>query len=106
MIARFIPRCRAIFMPQALSQDHLRVQANRAKAASNNIARIMLSPHLDMPPIRSISPDWWRRGVKPNAAPTVFELLKRLGTSIVARNVSATTGPTPGAVMSLRQIWS
>jgi hypothetical protein len=43
------------------------------------------------------------RGVRPKAAPTVFELVKREGTSTVARNVSATTGPTPGVVISLRQ---
>src|SRR5438105_5784322 len=100
MISRFIPRCRAIFMPQAFSHDHLRLQTIRAKAASNNITRIMRSPHFETAPIRSVSPDWYRRGVKPNAAPTVFELLKRDGTSTVARKVSATTGPTPGAVIS------
>jgi hypothetical protein len=38
-----------------------------------------------MPPIRSISPDCCRRGVRPKAAPTAFELLKRKGTSTVAK---------------------
>jgi hypothetical protein len=56
-----------------------------------------------MPPIRSISPDCCRRGARPKAAPTAFEFLKREGTSTVARKVSATTGPTPGVVISLRQ---
>ena len=32
-----------------------------------------------------------------------LELAKRAGTSTVARKVSATTGPTPGVVISLRQ---
>jgi hypothetical protein len=32
-----------------------------------------------------------------------FELVKREGTSTVARKVSATTGPTPGVVISRRQ---
>src|SRR5262249_24496940 len=32
-----------------------------------------------------------------------FERMKREGTSTVARKVSATTGPTPGVVISLRQ---
>jgi hypothetical protein len=58
-IARFIPRCRAIFMPHALSQDHFRVQTIRAKAASNNMARIIRSPHFETAPIRSVSPDWY-----------------------------------------------
>src|SRR5207253_3768811 len=71
------------------------------QAASNNISRIMASPHFEMPPIRSISPDCCRRGVRPKAAPTDFELVKREGTSTVARKVSATTGPTPGVVIRL-----
>src|SRR6266511_3122578 len=32
-IARFMPRCRAIFMPQALSHDHLRLWVIRTSAA-------------------------------------------------------------------------
>src|SRR3954465_185331 len=79
--ARFIPRCRAIFMPQALSHDHLMVRVIMTWAASNSSLRIIASPHFEMPPIRSISPDWWRRGVKPNTAPTALEFLKRAGTS-------------------------
>jgi hypothetical protein len=101
--ARFIPRCRAIFMPQALSHDHLMVRVIMTWAASNSSLRIIASPHFDMPPIRSISPDWWRRGVKPNTAPTALEFLKRAGTSTVARNANATIGPTPGTLMRRRQ---
>src|SRR5450759_2139878 len=56
-IARFIPRCRAIFMPQAFSHDHLIVRVSMAWAASNSTVRIMASPHFEMLPIRSISPD-------------------------------------------------
>ena len=33
-IARFVPRCRAIFMPQALSHDHLIVRVSMTWAAS------------------------------------------------------------------------
>src|SRR5260370_520002 len=78
-IARFMPRCRAIFMPQALSHDHLRLWVIRTRAASNNVSRIRASPHFEMPPIRSISPDCCRHGARPKAAPTAFELLKREG---------------------------
>jgi len=102
-IARFIPRWRAIFMPQALSHDHLMVQVSMTWAASNSVVRTIAFPHFMMLPIRSISPDWCRRGVKPNTAPTVLEFLKRAATSTVARKVNATTGPTPGTVMRRRQ---
>lgn len=93
--ARFIPRCRAIFMPQAFSQHHLLVRVSMAWAASNSTVRIMASPHFEMPPIRSISPDWFLRGVSPKMAPTVLEFVNRAGTSTVALKVSATTGPQP-----------
>src|SRR3954463_1187348 len=72
-------------------------------AASNSSLRIIASPHFDIPPVRSTSPDWWRRGVKPNTAPTALEFLKRAGTSTVARKVSATIGPTPGTLIKRRQ---
>ena len=44
-----------------------------------SIARIISSPHLDIPPVRSISPDWYSAGVRPNTAPTALELRKRAG---------------------------
>src|SRR4029077_11447928 len=56
-IAFFIPRCLAIFIAQALSQDHFAVRTSMLWAASNSIVRIMTSPHFEMLPIRSISPD-------------------------------------------------
>src|SRR5271157_3878307 len=55
-----------------------------------------------MAPGRSLSPDWCRDGVSPNTAPTALEFLKRAGTSMVTRKVSATTGPTPGIVIRRR----
>jgi hypothetical protein len=64
-IARFMPRWRAIFMPQALSHDHLRLWVIRTRAASNNVSRIRACPHFEMPPIRSISPDCCRHSVRP-----------------------------------------
>ena len=56
-IAFFSPRCLAIFIAQALSQDHLIVRVSMTWAASNSTVRIMASPHFEMLPIRSISPD-------------------------------------------------
>src|SRR5262245_27148787 len=56
-IARFIPRWRAIFMPQALSHDHLMVQVSMTWAASNSVVRTIAFPHFEMLPILSISPD-------------------------------------------------
>ena len=90
-------------MPQALSHDHLMVRVSMDWAASKSIVRIMASPHFEMAPIRSTSPDWCLRGVRPKTAPTALELVKRAGTSTVARKVIATTGPTPGIVINLRQ---
>jgi hypothetical protein len=55
------------------------------------MTRIIASPHLEMAPIRLLSPDWFWRGVRPNAAPTLFEFLKRAGISTMVRNVKATT---------------
>ena len=54
----------------------------------------------------SISPDWKRRGVRPKWAPTVRERLNRLGSSTAALNVNAEMAPTPGTVMSRRQMGS
>src|SRR3974377_898203 len=56
-IAFFIPRCLAIFMAQALSQDHLLVRVSLIWAASKSIPRIISSPQRDIPPGRSLSPD-------------------------------------------------
>lgn len=50
----------------------------------------MASPHFEMRPVRSTSPDWYLRGVKPKCAPTARERANRAGTSTVARKVSAT----------------
>ena len=74
-------------MPQALSHDYLMVRVSMTWAAPNSMVRTIASPHFEMLPIRSISPDWCRRGVKPNTAPTALEFLKRAGTSTVARKV-------------------
>ena len=47
-----------------------RVRMSRALAASCRTKRIILSPHLEISPMRSISPDCHLRGVRPKCAPT------------------------------------
>src|SRR5215467_9695951 len=56
-IAFFIPRCLAIFIAQALSQDHFVERTSMLWAASYSIIRIISSPHRDIAPVRSFSPD-------------------------------------------------
>src|SRR5262252_1200233 len=56
-IAFFLPRCLAIFIAQALSQDHFVERTSMLWAASYSITRIISSPHRDIAPVRSFSPD-------------------------------------------------
>src|SRR5215831_13711735 len=56
-IAFFIPRCLTIFIAQPLSQDHFAERTNMLWAASYSIIRIISSPHRDIAPVRSFSPD-------------------------------------------------
>src|SRR5262249_41640190 len=84
-MAFFIPRCLAIFIAQALSQDHFAERTSMLWAASYSIIRIISSPHRDIAPVRSFSPDWYLAGVSPNTAPTAFEFRKRAGTATVTR---------------------
>src|SRR5262249_54438151 len=42
-------------------------------------------------------------GVSPNSAPTAFDFAIRLGSAAADLKVTATTGPTPGTVISRRQ---
>src|SRR5215831_12208246 len=55
--ATIIPRCLAIFIAQALSQDHFVERTSMIWAASLSMIRIILSPHRDIAPVRSFSPD-------------------------------------------------
>ena len=56
--AFFIPLGLAIRRPHALSADHFPVRVSRVVAASKRYARTSLSPHREMPPLWSRSPDW------------------------------------------------
>lgn len=63
------------------SQVHRWTRVSNALAASHKSARTILSPHLLMPPLRSVSPDAYLRGVSPKWAPTTEDLAKRAGSS-------------------------
>ncbi len=65
-----------------------------AFAALNSATRRAGAPHLVSVPARSLSPDRQRRGVRPAQAPTCFGDRNRAGSSIVATEVGATTGPS------------
>src|SRR5271167_1445209 len=56
----------------------------------------MASPHLEIRPVQSTSPEAWRRGVSPKYAPTLLERGKRLGSSIAAQKAKALIAPIPG----------
>src|ERR1700747_2749076 len=56
-----------------------------------------------MPPITSVSPDWYLFGVSPNSGPTAFDFLIRCGSSTAVLYVMATIGPTLGTVINCRQ---
>src|SRR5262252_267237 len=70
------------------------------------MARTIASPIRDMPPITSVSPDWYLLGVNPNSGPAPFDFLIRCGSSTAVLYVIATIGPTPGAVINCRQTLS
>src|SRR5262249_39340448 len=84
-MAFFIPRCLAIFIAQALRQDHFVERTSMLWADSQSIIRIISSPHRDIAPVRSLSPDLYLAGVSPNTAPTALEFRNRAGTSTVAQ---------------------
>src|ERR1700693_1525046 len=59
-----------------------------------------------IPPVTSVSPDWYFLGVSPKRAPAAFDFLIRCGSSTADLNVIATNAPTPGTVMNWRQTLS
>src|SRR5262249_35069544 len=98
--AFFIPQCLAIFIDKALSQDHFAERTNMLWAASYSIIRIISSPHRDIAPVRSFSPDCYLPGVNPTTPPTPLEFRNRPGASTGTRRGTAPTGPTPGFATS------
>src|SRR5215475_13057070 len=55
----------ASLIPPAFSADHFGTRVSSTPAASKRELRSMASPHFDMRPLQSISPDAWRRVVSP-----------------------------------------
>src|SRR5262249_54105483 len=55
----------ANLMPQAFNTDHFGTRVSNAPAASNRQLRSIASPHFEIRPDQSISPDAWRRVVNP-----------------------------------------
>jgi hypothetical protein len=50
---------------QAFSPDHFGTRVSSTPAASNKYMRSMASPHFEIRPDQSISPEAWRRVVNP-----------------------------------------
>lgn len=105
-IAFCLPARLEIFIAQAFNHDHFFTSVSRVCAASYNNERIIASPQQDIRPIRLLSPDSLSFGVNPRIGPTALEFLNRCGVSIVLTKARETTGPTPGTVISSRQISS
>src|SRR5271163_2253935 len=53
--------------PQAFSPDHFGTRVSSTPAASNRYMRSMASPHFEIRPDQSISPEAWRPVVNPKA---------------------------------------
>ena len=56
--------------PHAFKVDHFLVRCTSTLAASNRYVRNKRSPHREILPVTSVSPDCLRRGVRPRYAPT------------------------------------
>jgi hypothetical protein len=68
--ALLIPTRLASRVPHAFRVDHLLTRVSNVPAASNRYVLVKPSPHFEMRPAWSTSPDWYRRGVRPRYAPT------------------------------------
>src|SRR5215217_4679718 len=101
--ARFAPRRFATSKAQRLSAETPLLRVSIAFAASYSEVRTIASPTLLIPPVTSVSPDWYRFGVSPKCAPTALAVRNRPGSSTAVLNVIATSAPTPGTVISRRQ---
>jgi hypothetical protein len=69
-LARRMPARSATATPQAFSADQRPVRDSGTLAASWSARRARPSPCSLVRPARSVSPDWWRRGVRPKWAPS------------------------------------
>src|SRR5215471_14414683 len=94
--ARFRPRRFATSSAQRFKLENRVVRVSITLAASFSAVRTDSSPVRVMPPLTSLSPDWYFFGTNPNSAPIVFDLAIRPGSSIADLNVMATSGPDAG----------
>src|SRR5689334_9565595 len=102
-LARRMPRRFATSRPQRLRVENLPALVSITFAASYRAVRTMASPALLIPPVTSVSPDWYFFGVSPKCAPTARERRNRAGSSSAELKVTATSAPTPGTLISRRQ---
>ena len=82
------PARRSIASAQSFSGSDRFTRWRITTAASYMSVRARPSPHLEMCPLRSVSPDWYRRGVRPRCAPTARDRVNRLGSSTVLTYIS------------------
>src|SRR5262249_28762916 len=72
-LAHLAPRRLATATAQALSFDQVATRVINTWAASNSATRTEASPARLMAPVRSVWPDWYRRGVRPKHGPIALE---------------------------------
>src|ERR671912_1205717 len=105
-VARFMPRRLATSMAQRFSVENRPERVSITFAASYSATRTIASPTLLIPPVTSVSPDWYFLGVRPKCAPTARDRPNRPGSSTAEVKVIATRAPTPGTVINRRQVAS
>src|SRR3954464_4079039 len=89
--ARFRPRRLATSIAQRLRVEKRVGRLSTTLAASYGAGRTIASPPLLIPPITSVSPDWYRLGVSPKWAPTALEDRNRPGSSTAVLKVIDTS---------------
>src|SRR5690349_15303363 len=102
-LARRAPRRLATSSPHRFRVENLPALVSITFAGWYGAVRTVASPALLMPPVTSVSPDRYRLGVSPKCAPTALAVRNRPGSSTAVLKVTATSAPTPGAVISRRQ---
>src|SRR5215208_2882006 len=105
-LGRRMPRRLATSSAQRLRVENRPARVSITLAASYRAVRTIASPTLLIPPVLSVSPDWYFFGVSPKCAPTARERWNRAGSSTAEVKVIATSGPTPGTPISRRQVAS
>src|SRR5215218_10042678 len=81
-LARRMPRRLATSSAQRLRVENLPARVSITFAASYSAVRTIASPALLIPPVTSVSPDWYFFGASPKCAPTARERWNRAGSSI------------------------